>query len=132
MPIKLLGDSHLNSKQLRSLAANCPTKLSATEHDVVPEGDQAGKVFQVAAVYAVVAWLIIQVVGAIEEPLNLPDWLDTVVIVLLAVGFPVAAILAWAFDVTPEGVVRDAGDSATTQSGSRTIEFVLIGLLVLP
>jgi hypothetical protein len=62
------------------------------------------KVFQVAAVYAVVAWLIVQVVGAINEPLSLPERLDTIVIVLLAVGFPIAVILAWAFDITPQGI----------------------------
>jgi len=89
------------------------------------------KVFQVAAVYAVVAWLIIQIIGEISEPLSLPDWLDTVVIVLLAVGFPLAIILAWAFDLTPEGVVRDQGTNVSTQSSGRRIEYVLIGLLVL-
>ncbi len=62
------------------------------------------KVFQVAAVYAVVAWLTIQIIDVVSEPLNLPDWLDTVVIVLLAVGFPIAVVLAWAFDLTPEGI----------------------------
>ncbi len=64
------------------------------------------KVFQVAVVYAVVAWLIIQIIGEVNEPLNLPGWLDTVVIVLLAVGFPIAVVLAWAFQITPGGVVR--------------------------
>jgi Tol biopolymer transport system component len=62
------------------------------------------KVFQVAAVYAVMAWLIIQVIDVINEPLKLPEWLDTVVIVLLAVGFPIAIVLAWAFDLTPRGI----------------------------
>lgn len=66
------------------------------------------KVFQVAAVYAVVAWLTIQIVDVISEPLKLPDWLDTVVIILLVVGFPIAVILAWAFDLTPEGIKADA------------------------
>lgn len=89
------------------------------------------KVFHVAAAYAVVAWLIIQIIGEISEPLSLPHWLDTVVIVLLAVGFPIALILAWAFDFTPEGVVKDQGSSVTAQSGSRRIEYVLIGLLVV-
>ncbi|NIW25102.1 MAG: hypothetical protein GWN29_11330, partial [Gammaproteobacteria bacterium] len=42
----------------------------------------------------------------VEEPLNLPPWFDTAVIVLLAVGFPIAVILAWIFDITPEGVVH--------------------------
>ena len=62
------------------------------------------KVFQVAVVYAVMAWLVIQVIDVINDPLNLPGWLDTVVIVLLAVGFPIAMILAWAFDLTPAGI----------------------------
>ena len=64
------------------------------------------KVFQVAAVYIVVAWLIIQVIDVVVEPLSLPDWLDTVVIVLLIAGFPIALVLAWALDLTPQGVVR--------------------------
>ena len=64
------------------------------------------RVFQVAIVYAVVAWLIIQIVGEISEPLTLPEWLDTVVIVLLAAGFPIAVILAWALQITPGGVIR--------------------------
>ena len=66
------------------------------------------KVFQVAAVYAVMAWLIIQVIDVINDPLSLPEWLDTVVIVLLAVGFPIAMVLAWAFDLTPRGIEREA------------------------
>ena len=70
------------------------------------------KVFQVSVVYAVVAWLIIQITGEVSEPLNLPGWLDTVVIVLLAVGFPIAVVLAWAFDITPEGFTRDTGVDA--------------------
>ena len=62
------------------------------------------KVFQVAAMYAVVAWLLIQVITSVETPLNLPDWVDTFVIILLAVGFPIALVLGWAFDVTPQGI----------------------------
>jgi serine/threonine-protein kinase len=62
------------------------------------------KVFQVAAMYAVMAWLLIQVITSVEEPLRLPDWTDTLVIVLLVIGFPVALVLSWAFDVTPEGI----------------------------
>jgi TolB-like protein len=64
------------------------------------------RVFQVVVVYAVVAWLVIQIIGEVSEPLNLPGWLDTVVIVLLAVGFPIAMILAWAYQIAPGGVIR--------------------------
>ena len=77
------------------------------------------KVFQVAAVYAVVAWLLVQIITSIESPLSLPDWSDTLVIVLLAIGFPIALIISWAFDVTPDGLVRDQGK--VSANGGRTI-----------
>ncbi len=70
------------------------------------------KVFQVAAVYAVVAWLVIQIIDVVNEPLSLPDWLDTIVIVLLAVGFPIAVVLAWAYERTPDGVILDRGPAS--------------------
>jgi len=89
------------------------------------------KVFQVAAVYLVVAWLIMQVVDVVNEPLLLPDWFARVVILLLAVGFPIAVILSWAFDLTPEGVVRDEGSGAVVQRGGRRMEYVFAGLLVI-
>jgi len=89
------------------------------------------KVFQVAAVYLVVAWLIVQVVDVVGQPLLLPDWFSRVVIVLLAVGFPIALILSWAFEFTPEGVVRDEGAVTVGAGGNRRIEYVLITLLVV-
>jgi hypothetical protein len=88
------------------------------------------KVFQVAAVYAVVAWLIVQIVATIEGPLSLPDSFDTAVIVALAIGFPIAVVLAWAFDLTPDGVVR-AEEGVSAQRGGRRIEYALFGLLVV-
>lgn len=89
------------------------------------------KVFQVTAVYAVVAWLLIQIAGTIEEPLSLPAWFDTVVIVLLAMGFPIALILSWAFDLTPSGVVRTPRLTTGTARGSRALEYALLGLIVV-
>ena len=75
------------------------------------------KVIRVAVAYAIVAWLLVQIIVSIEAPLNLPDWTDTFVIVLLAVGFVVSLVLAWAYDLTPDGIVQtDAGEAA----GSRT------------
>jgi TolB-like protein/Tfp pilus assembly protein PilF len=64
------------------------------------------KVFRVAAVYAVAAWLAIQVADAVFEPLGLPAWTLKLVIVLAMIGFPLACALAWAFDVTPRGIER--------------------------
>ena len=51
-------------------------------------------VFRVAATYVVVAWLLVQVATALQGPLNLPDWFDTFIVVLLGMGFPIALIVA--------------------------------------
>ena len=76
------------------------------------------RVFQVAIAYAVVAWMMAQVVDVVNEPLNLPGWFDTAIIVTLAVGFPIAIVLAWIFDVTPQGVVRTGSrDEARARAG---------------
>jgi fucose permease len=52
-------------------------------------------IYRVAAAYAVVAWLLLQLVNNIAPGLNLPNWAVTLVIVLLAVGFPIALLFAW-------------------------------------
>ena len=92
------------------------------------------KVFQVAAVYAVVAWLLIQIVDVVSAPLNLPGWLDSVVIILLAVGFPIAVILAWAFDLTPQGI-KSASDvpvgSAPSQPMGQRFSYISQALVLL-
>ena len=64
------------------------------------------KVVRVAVVYSVVAWLLIEIVVTVEAPLNLPDWTDTFVIILVVVGFPLALILSWAYDLTRSGIER--------------------------
>ena len=64
------------------------------------------KVIRVAIAYVVGAWVLMQVADATFEPLNLPQWSTTLVLWLLALGFPVALILAWALEVTPEGIRR--------------------------
>jgi len=62
------------------------------------------KVARVAVAYLLVGWLLIQVADVTLEPLHLPEWSDTLVIWLIALGFPIAIVLAWMLDVTPEGI----------------------------
>jgi len=92
-------------------------------------------VFRVAGVYAVVAWLLIQIVVAIKTPLHLPAWTDTLVIVLFAIGFPIALILAWAFEVTPEGVKLTKnvaeGESVAAKTGKALDYAILSGLALV-
>jgi TolB-like protein/Tfp pilus assembly protein PilF len=64
------------------------------------------KVFRVAMFYAIAAFAVAQVADIVMPGLQLPDWSVTLVLVLLLLGFPIAIALAWAFDVTPGGVVR--------------------------
>ncbi len=92
-------------------------------------------VFRIGIAYLVVAWLIVQVVAAITPMLDLPNWLGKTVLVLLGVGFLVALILAWAFEMTPEGVKRtDELDEAAPRrpvSIGRTLNVVILAALVL-
>jgi TolB-like protein/Tfp pilus assembly protein PilF len=92
-------------------------------------------VFRVAAAYLVVGWMLIQVVTLIEAPLALPAWTDTLVIVLLGIGFPVAGLLAWAFDITPEGMRPtsnlEEGESATPYSGRKLDYGIAVGLVLV-
>ena len=65
---------------------------------------QRRKVYRVAAAYVIAAGFIIQIGSAVIPAWELPNWTLRLVIVLLLVGFPVALILAWAYDVTPQGI----------------------------
>ena len=58
-------------------------------------------VFKVGVAYTIVAWLIAQIISPIQTPLRLPDWFETTILVFLAVGFPIALLLAWAYEMTP-------------------------------
>jgi len=62
------------------------------------------RVFRVAVVYGVVGWLIIQFTLAVFPQLNLPEWTARFVVILVLIGFPVAMVLAWAFELTPDGM----------------------------
>jgi len=64
------------------------------------------KVFRVSTTYAVVAWIIMQIGEVTFPALHLPDWVLTAVVVILLIGFPVVAIVAWIFDRTPDGIVK--------------------------
>lgn len=66
------------------------------------------RVYRVAVVYAVVAYTMVQVATLVGPQLQLPDWTGAFVTLMALLGFPLAMILAWAYDVTPEGVKRDA------------------------
>jgi len=89
-------------------------------------------VVRVAIAYAIVAWLLIEVSATTFPMLNLPEWAATFVTVLLLIGFPVALIFAWAFELTPEGLKKekdvDRSQSITHITG-RKFDFIIIAVL---
>jgi len=80
-------------------------------------------VYKVAIAYAVVAWLLMQVASQIFPFFEIPNWAVRLVVLLLIIGFPVAVVLAWAFDLTPEGIKRahDVGLSKSIALKSRNL-----------
>jgi len=91
-------------------------------------------VYKVAIAYGVVAWLLMQVASQIFPFFEIPNWAVRLVVLLLVIGFPVALILAWAFELTPEGIKRaedvDVSKSLTRKTG-RKLDFFIIAVLLL-
>src|SRR4051812_19555608 len=67
---------------------------------------QRRNVYRVAVTYAVVSWVLIQIATQVFPFFDIPIWTVRVVVLLLVLGFPVALIFAWAFELTPEGIKR--------------------------
>ncbi len=63
-------------------------------------------VYKVAVAYAVIAWLVIQAASIFLPAFNAPQWAMQIVILILVVGFPIALVFSWAFEITPEGEYR--------------------------
>ncbi|MEY2548407.1 MAG: hypothetical protein QOD64_989 [Verrucomicrobiota bacterium] len=87
-------------------------------------------VYKVAVAYAVVGWLLIQAASIVFPTFDAPTWTMKVLIAILAIGFPVAVVLAWAFEITPEGIVR-AEDVLPNESITRGTGRKLIGITIV-
>ncbi len=91
-------------------------------------------VVRVAIAYAVVAWLLLQVADVVLGNIGAPAWLFQAILLVLVIGFPVALIFAWAFELTSEGLKKeknvDRSQSITHDTG-RKLDFVIIAMLVV-
>lgn len=76
-------------------------------------------VFRVAAAYLVLGWLVLQVVIAVEGAAGMPAWADSFALIILLAGFPVALVVAWAFELTPDGVGLTAPLSGAEPAATR-------------
>src|SRR5437867_6893155 len=75
-------------------------------------------VYKVAVAYAIVGWLLVPVATQVFPFLEIPNWVVRLVIALIVIGFPVALVIAWAFETTPEGIKRIEGvDPFDSRSG---------------
>ena len=118
--------------------ATPPNKLSQFWQEL-----KRRNVVRVVTVYAGAAFVIIELINNITEPLHLPNWTHTLVIVLLSIGFPIVIIFSWIYDVRPEGGIvktepaekvhaKDAPKSSNSWKIASYISFVvIIGLIVL-
>ena len=91
-------------------------------------------VFKVGVAYAVASWLLLQIVDLVLENIYAPDWIMQVFMLAMAVGFPIAIIIAWAFEVTPDGVKLeknvDRSQSITPQTGQHLNRGIMMILAV--
>src|ERR1700719_1793629 len=88
-------------------------------------------VYKVAVGYAVVGWLLIQVATQVFPFFEIPNWGIRLVVLFIAIGFPIALVIAWAFEATPEGIKRtevaDAMPATATQKKHAWIYVVVVG-----
>lgn len=91
-------------------------------------------VVRVGVAYVVVAWLVIQVIETVSDPLGLPEWTEAFFIVLMLAGLPVILLFSWAFELTPEGIKKtkdvDTTESVTAETGKK-LNYTIIVVLVM-
>ncbi|MEQ1863964.1 MAG: hypothetical protein ABL996_04855 [Micropepsaceae bacterium] len=92
---------------------------------------QCRKVLRVASGYVVAAWVILQVALSLQTAMKLPDWFSTVIVSLLIIGFPIAVIVSWFFEFTPEGIKRTVPSGEVLRFKPQTADFALAAGLVL-
>ena len=87
-------------------------------------------VYKVAVAYAVVGWLLVQVATQVFPFFEIPNWGVRLVVLAIIIGFPIALIIAWAFELTPEGIKRegevDHGGSSNRQTGRRLTALIIV------
>jgi len=91
-------------------------------------------VFRVGIAYAISAWVLLQIVDLVLDNISAPDWVMQVFMLALAVGFPIAIIVAWAFEMTPDGIKKekdvDRSNSITPQTGQKLNRSIIIVLVI--
>ena len=111
-----------------------PNKLIGFWHEL-----KRRKVFSVVTAYAATAYIIIEVTNNLAVPLHLPDWVATLLLIILLIGLPVVIILSWVFDFTPKGIIKTGppeeleGKEVVTKPVKRKLRasYVLNAILII-
>src|SRR5689334_16146858 len=90
-------------------------------------------VYKVAVAYAVVGWLLVQVATQVFPFFEIPNWAVRLVVLAIVIGFPIALVIAWAFELTPQGLKRTEDVDPAAQAGKKShtwIYVVIVGALL--
>jgi TolB-like protein/Tfp pilus assembly protein PilF len=91
-------------------------------------------VYRAGVIYAMVSWLLIQIATQVFPFFEIPSWVIRLIILILVLGFPIVLALAWAFEITAEGIVKTGempAENSPRWKATRRLDFVIIGLLAL-
>src|SRR3977135_1430077 len=96
-------------------------------------GVKRRNVYKVAVAYAIVGWLLVQVATQVFPFFEIPNWAVRLIVLAIVIGFPIALLIAWAFELTPEGLKRaeDVDRNVQTRTKSHAwIYIVIVGALL--
>ena len=87
-------------------------------------------VYKVAVAYAIVGWLLVQIATQVFPFLEIPNWIVRLVIALVAIGFPIALVIAWAFEITPQGIERtEVADTMQAAAGQKKHAWIYVAII---
>ncbi len=87
-------------------------------------------VYKVAVAYAIVGWLLVQIATQVFPFLEIPNWVVRLVIALVAIGFPIALVIAWAFEITPQGIERtEVADTMQAAAGQKKHAWIYVAII---
>ncbi len=87
-------------------------------------------VYKVAVAYAIVGWLLVQIATQVFPFLEIPNWVVRLVIALVAIGFPIALVIAWAFEITPQGIERtEVADTMPAAAGQKKHAWIYVAFV---
>src|ERR1051325_1157752 len=91
------------------------------------------KVYRVAVAYGIVAWLLIQAASILFPTFEAPPWVMKVFVAMIILGFPIALIFSWAFEITPEGIKREedvAPNESTKRTGRKIVAITIVVAII--